>query len=143
MKKRFVTGIIGLACLSVFAVRAVRAQSAHSFDVEIPFPFVLGGQSLPAGKYELSRIDQAKPNLVMVRNANARMLRLLLTLRVQKETPSATTYLLFGRFGDQLYLSEIWIKGDMNGIRIPPMGQEERQDPSKGSPAVRLNLRKP
>ena len=144
MKKRLVNGIIALTFLSVIAVGAANAQDAHKFAVEIPFPFVLEGRTLPAGRYELGRIDSAKPNVLMVKNTTARVLRLLLTQRAQKEAPSTTTYLLFERVGGKLYLAEIWTKGDMNGIRIPSIGGQERgQQPSDSHATVRLNLREP
>lgn len=143
MKKRLVSGIISLACLSVISLVAVNAQGTNRFAVDVPFSFVLEGKTLPAGRYELGRIDQAKPNLLMFKNTDARMLKLLLTQRAQKEAPSTETYLLFRRLGGKLYLAEIWTKGDMNGIRIPSIGTQESRPTQSDNTTVRLNLRCP
>lgn len=143
MKRIFVTGIIA-TCLSLFGLCAVPAQDAHRFAVDIPFPFVLDGQALSAGRYELGRIDRAKPNVLLVKNVDAGMRWLLLTQRAEKETPSTETYLLFKRLGGRLYLSEIWTRGSMNGIRIRSIGgQESRQESSDSGLTVRLNLKRP
>ena len=79
MKKRFVTWIIILVGLSAISVNAVNGQENHKFEAVIPFPFVLEARTLPAGKYSLGRIDAAKPNVLMVKNTDAHIVRLLLT----------------------------------------------------------------
>ena len=89
MRRRIANRLIILVCLSVILTGAAKAQSAHSFEVEIPFPFILEDRTFPAGKYLVQRIDPAKPNVLMLKNADARITRLMLTQRVQSESPSA------------------------------------------------------
>jgi hypothetical protein len=108
-----------LVCLSVILAGAAKAQSAHSFEVEIPFPFILGDRTLPAGKYLVQRIDPAKPNVLMFKNADARIVRLVLAHRVASESPSAVSTLIFKRRQEKLYLFQIWAGGDKDGNQIP------------------------
>src|SRR5215510_5958940 len=97
MLKRFITSITITMCFAVPGVAAVSAQDTHKFEVEIPFRFVLQDRELPAGKYRLERIDPAKPNLLMIKNTDAHLVRLIFTQRVEKEAASMATYVLFRR----------------------------------------------
>jgi hypothetical protein len=119
---------------------AARAQSGHSFEVEIPFPFILGDRTLPAGKYLVQRIDPAKPNVLMFRNADARIVRVMLTRRLECETPSAVSTLIFMRRQEKLYLFQVWTGGDKNGNQMPLLNEEERKD-RYGAPASIVKLR--
>ena len=128
MRRRIANRLIILLCLALILTGAAKAQSAHSFEVEIPFPFILGNRTLPAGKYLVQRIDPAKPNVLMFKNAGARIVRLMLTHRVEGEIPSAVSTLIFMRRQEKLYLFQIWSGGDKNGNQIPLLNEEERRD---------------
>jgi len=143
MLKRLSTSII-ITMWVVVGIGVVKAQDAHKFQVEIPFPFVLQDRGLPAGKYRLERIDPAKPNLLMIRNDDAHLVRLILTQRVAKEAVSSTTYLLFRRREEKLYLFQVWISGALNGIQIPlPDNNDTKVRRDDGTSVVRLNAKAP
>jgi hypothetical protein len=140
MRRRIANRLIILVCLSVILTGAAKAQSAHSFQVEIPFPFILGERTLPAGKYLVQRIDPAKPNVLMIKNADARIVRVMLTHRVASESPSEVSTLIFMRRQEKLYLFQIWSGGDRNGNEIPLLNEEERRD-RDGTAASIVKLR--
>jgi len=140
MRRRIANRLIILVCLSVILTGAARAQSAHSFEVEIPFQFILEDRTLPAGKYLVERIDPAKPNVLMFKNADARIVRLMLTQRVESERPSAVSTLIFMRRHEKLYLFQIWTSGAKDGRQIPLLNEEERRD-QQGAAASIVRLR--
>ena len=127
MQRRF-TRLALMLCLSVFFAGVVNAQSAHRFEVEIPFPFVLQGRMLPAGKYLVQRIDPAKPNVLMLINSEARIVRLVQTHRVESEKPGTASVLVFVRREAKLHLFQIWTGGNKNGNEIPSFDERERRD---------------
>jgi hypothetical protein len=144
MRRRIAVRLIMLVCLSMILAGAARAQSAHSFEVEIPFPFILEDRTLPAGKYLVQRIDPAKPNVLMLKNADARIVRVVLTHRVESKTPSAVSTLEFLRRQEKLYLFQIWTGGDKNGNQIPLLNEEERRDRfGAAASIVRLRAKAP
>lgn len=143
MRKRFVTLLV-LWCLITIGTKGARAQQANRFEVEIPFRFVLQDRELPAGKYSIERIEPAKPNLLMLRNKDAHIVRLVLTHRTQKESPGSMTYLLFKRQDEKLYLFQVWVTGTMNGLEIPLPAEHEKLTPGTDRAAfVRLNAKTP
>jgi len=140
MRKPIVNRLIMMVCLSVIVMGVAKAQSAHTFEVEIPFPFILEDRTFPAGKYLVQRIDPAKPNVLMFKNADAGIVRLMLTHRVESESPSAGSTLVFLRRQEKLYLFQIWTGGDKNGNQIPLLNEEERRD-QDGTAASIVRLR--
>jgi len=56
MKKSYVTAVLMLMCLLGVGVSA-RAQDADAVVVSVPFEFVAGSTTLPAGAYRVSRVS--------------------------------------------------------------------------------------
>jgi hypothetical protein len=56
MKKAYLTVVLMLMCLLGVGVSA-RAQDADAVVVSVPFEFVAGGATLPAGEYRVSRVN--------------------------------------------------------------------------------------
>jgi hypothetical protein len=56
MKKSYLTALLMLTCvLGVW--RSAHAQNADVVVVSVPFEFVVGGATLPAGEYRISRVS--------------------------------------------------------------------------------------
>jgi hypothetical protein len=56
MKKSYLIAVFMLTCLLGVGVSA-RAQDADAVVVSVPFEFVAGGATLPAGEYRVSRLS--------------------------------------------------------------------------------------
>jgi hypothetical protein len=56
MKKSYFTAVLMLTCLLGIGVSA-RAQDADAVVASVPFEFVAGGATLPAGEYRISRVN--------------------------------------------------------------------------------------
>jgi len=56
MKKSYLTAVLMLTCLLAVGVSA-HAQDADAVVVSVPFEFVAGGATLPAGDYRVSRVN--------------------------------------------------------------------------------------
>src|SRR6516225_8408269 len=66
MKKyglRMATAVFGLALFGAGA----KAQDRDQLIVNIPFPFVAAGKTLPAGTYHLSRVSSSNVNELILR----------------------------------------------------------------------------
>lgn len=46
-----------------------QAQSPDYLKVNVPFDFVAGNQNLPAGEYQLRRVNESDPSLLRMTNA--------------------------------------------------------------------------
>src|SRR5882762_6642812 len=89
-----------LASLITIAANSVDAQSKHRVVLDIPFDFVVMGRTLRAGRYAVERLDPTKPNVLMIKNADNRTMRVFLTQRIGGDDPkSRTSTLVFRQHG--------------------------------------------
>ena len=116
-------------CFSLItSVVSVNAQSTHRFKVDVPFQFILNGQTLTAGKYVIERTDPAKPNIVTLKRADGGIVRVIITQRVERDNPSTASSLIFIRREGKHYLFQVWSFGAMNGGEISSAYERERSD---------------
>ena len=146
MRRQFITLLIILACLGAVTATRASAQSTRRFIVDIPFQFVIAGRALPAGNYSVERIDPAKPNVVLLKNADNGMVRLFITQRIEKDKPSTDSCLMFKVRSGKFQLFQVWVLGYQDGNQVPPENENERRVQSgNNTPLVRLtgNNKKP
>jgi hypothetical protein len=119
MKKRVFRTITMLSFLLVLAAVSVNAQrlSDDSIAVNIPFDFAVGQTKLPAGNYTLRRIVlPSSYDRLVIQSADGRgdshtgMTRPNRTTEVQKQSN-----VVFNRYGDQYFLSQVWMAGSDTG----------------------------
>ena len=127
MLKQSVRAVVFFFSL-ITSVVSVNAQSSHRFKVDLPFQFVLNGQTLTAGKYVIERTDPAKPNIVTLKRADGGIVRVIITQRVERENPSTESSLIFIRREGKHYLFQVWNVGAMNGSQVPSAYGRERSD---------------
>jgi hypothetical protein len=95
------------------AVGIARAQSAEPLTFRIPFAFAVGDQLLPAGEYTI-RVA-AMPGTLSFRSANGRSNIFIHSLPLYRQTASDKYKLVFHRYGQRYWVSEIWTAGDSTG----------------------------
>lgn len=100
-------------------VASVNAQSTHRIKVDVPFQFILNGQTLPAGRYVIERTDAAKPNIVTLKKADGRIVRVVLTQRVERDKSTTAASLIFVQRKGKHYVFQVWNAGAMSGNQIP------------------------
>lgn len=141
MRKRSVASIIIFISLILVAATTASAQSAHRFEIDIPFQFILGGRTLPAGRYSVQRLDPAKPHVLMLKNTSRGSSRVVITQRVESENPKVDSSLVFHRRGDKFYLFQIWSTGEMHGNQIPLSEGNQRSLRSDDVTLVKLRAK--
>ena len=77
----------------------------------IPFPFVVAHQTLPAGHYIVS---PANADALGIHDANNRG-TFVPTESTQRSANDNSCKLVFHRYGDTYFLSEVWVAGNSNG----------------------------
>jgi hypothetical protein len=119
MLKQFVITVLLLLSLFALVANSVEAQSAYRFKVDVPFQFVLNGQTLPAGTYVIERTDPAKPNILTLKKVDGGLVCLVITQRVENDRSSTASSLIFIQRKGKHYLFQVWTVAAMNGNQIP------------------------
>ncbi|MBD0373386.1 MAG: hypothetical protein ICV60_21300 [Pyrinomonadaceae bacterium] len=118
------TMFVGIIALAFVSALAASAQNQRNLVVNIPFDFTVKGKTLPAGEYIVSRgstID--KTGLVMQRKDGASS-AIVLTMNIQSRENQQESHLVFNRYGDHYFLSQVWTSGDRDGRELFKTGQE-------------------
>lgn len=120
MKKQAL-GILTAASLFVMLTAAsVCAQTGTRVDINVPFEFVIGTKTLPAGAYVLTYMQA---NTIQIQGRHGVSMLFPTTVVEAKKTENE---LVFKRYGNQVFLSAIWLKGDNDG-RAVKVSRAERE----------------
>lgn len=124
MKKFF--SVVAAGCLlSLLLVGSTRAQEpGTSIRVSIPFDFMVRGKALPAGEYEIRRILD-EPIGLLIRNVNDKHDQLVVETEPKIDRwLSKKDELIFNRYGDSYFLSEVVTAGEQTGEELNPSHAE-------------------
>ena len=110
MRHAHLFGIAAVAVMLAASTAPAYAQVAAKFD--IPFPFVAGGKTMPAGTYDIS---ESSPALLTIRSSadpKAEAALVPITRLAQVAAPLTQTEVIFDKVDNGSYLSEIWMAGE-------------------------------
>jgi hypothetical protein len=117
-------GFVVATFLGLLLVHAVAPAYAQAIKVEIPFDFVAAKATLPAGEY---RVDPNQPTQGMLRLVSSKgSAAICFTQGIESAQPSNSTKLVFNRYGNHYFLSQVWSVGNNLGRVLPP-SQAERE----------------
>ncbi|HYM10377.1 MAG TPA: hypothetical protein VEU62_06580, partial [Bryobacterales bacterium] len=107
-----------LAMLTASAVPPVRAQSDVTLRASVPFEFVVGKTTLPAGQYVVKEIQ---PRALLIQSLDGRGRAIVLTDAAQAgKTQQQQSKLIFNHYGSEYFLWQIWTTGADIGRELPP-----------------------
>jgi len=106
-----------LIAVAIVPVRSAHGQSlAYRVRANIPFDFIVADKTLPAGEYFVSRTRQySGDDVLTISTVDGRALAVRLTVGVQSLTPKKQGVLVFHRYGNQHFLSQVWPRGSSMG----------------------------
>jgi hypothetical protein len=122
MKHKTLATVAILGLFLTLAIASVQAQSANRIQVTIPFNFAAGDAKLKAGKYIVERLSMEQLTFASVDGKTRAFV--LAPLALQRTRKSVSERLVFQRYGDQYFLSEIWISGGVDGNGLYPLRAE-------------------
>ncbi len=106
------------------AVASVRAQDAGNVAVTIPFDFAVSSKTLPAGKYYVRRSIEGPRVVIQIRGKDDTQSIYLPIHPVQGSDIQSESKLVFNKYGDQYFLSQLWIAGRSNGEELGRTSRE-------------------
>ena len=80
------------------------------FRVDIPFTFVVGGVHLPAGHYHV--YHPGDPYLIVIEKDDGRARAMAYVHPSASKADESSTKLVFNKYGDQYFLSQVWTEPD-------------------------------
>ena len=117
MKTLHVTALLMLTCLLGLSVGA-RAQDVDGVIVTVPFDFVAGGATLPAGEYRINRVNSGSNRELVIysyRNGGAFVLPVAFDGGLTNQPT-----LSFEHIGGRYFLSRVKTAGGVYTMTTPP-----------------------
>jgi hypothetical protein len=125
MNKQLVT-LMAVVFFAALTVTSVQAQSL-TMSVTIPFDFAVADKTFPAGEYHLQRSTDGERVITQIRSKdNALSMYLPQSHPVQDIMiqPESKSKLVFNKYGDQFFLSQVWMLGRRIGEEFPKTTRE-------------------
>jgi hypothetical protein len=111
MRKQIIS-VAAAFLLSVVAAGQCRAQQAEGvMEVNVPFAFQVGNQTLPAGEYRMQRLSADMRGIELIRQSDGHKTLMATTLPVEQKDGKLSPRLIFYRYGNEYFLNEIWADG--------------------------------
>ena len=117
MKTSTFTVVLTLTCLLGLGIGA-HAQDAGRIVVKVPFEFVAGGKTLPAGTYTIGRLSPAIHPALLIDNKDTGAFAVVLP-SVPDGDSAGQTELSFERVGDKVFLSKVGTPAGVYTILTP------------------------
>lgn len=119
MKKQLFA-LLGLGLL--LATASAFAQTV-ALKANIPFNFIVTGKTLLAGEYTIQPVD-VQGRVLSIRDSDLQSKSMVISNRCESQNASARTKLVFHRYGDRYFLSQIWRAGHNSGLELPKSTRE-------------------
>jgi len=118
MRKQALKNFTMLSLVLMLTAVSVCAQSDRSKVTNIPFNFIVGQKTLPAGEYTVEPNKRDSHNVWLVQRRDGRKSALFTTMPVRASETQEKTKLIFHKYGDQYFLSQIWTPGSNSGREL-------------------------
>lgn len=119
MKKQSLRIILIFGALAILAVSPIHAQSSDSQAADIPFEFFVGGKTFPAGHYNVTRLNpQSDKAALLIKSKDGRMSKIVLTTPIEASRAQENARLVFSRYENEYFLSEVWTPANSTGFGL-------------------------
>jgi hypothetical protein len=105
MKRTGFRVLTSLIAVVILGMPVIYAGSEAIVSATIPFDFIVGNKTLPAGQYTVSALSQRG---LMVRSEDAKSAVIVLTTGLSAKSAKNQPRLEFNRYGSTYFLSKVW-----------------------------------
>lgn len=130
MQKQIVKGLTMLMLIAgVVLMAALVSAHAQSSSVvaDVPFEFTVGGKSLTAGEYSIKAFT-TRGDALLVRNQDSNDVVIRLANLIEARIAPKQGKLVFHRYGQRYFLSEVWTPGERTGRQLRKCAEERAME---------------
>jgi hypothetical protein len=116
-------------CMTITASTAQAKSVPKAYTIAVPFDFVVGNRTMPAGTYRFQLVLGSPKGsdtvaVLAVRSEDGRYYASTLTAVTEGEAPTDGPKLVFNRAGGRAALSQIWEQGNPLGLKLSIANRE-------------------
>ncbi|SRR6266545_2642308 len=141
MKKQALKNFTMLNLLLMLTAVSIAAQSERSKVTSIPFNFIVGQKTLPAGEYTVEPNRRDTDNVWLVQSRDGHVSALFTTMSLRASETQEKTKFVFHKYGDRYFLSQIWTPGGNSGreLHMPRLEREVAKNSVERQTIVLVN----
>jgi hypothetical protein len=128
MKKQVLRALTMLSLVATLMVVGVTAPAAaqtfNQIRFDVPFEFSDGTSVFPAGKYTIRPISANTNAGISITSEDGKAFGLHMCYSAEVTSPKNETTLVFNRYGDRYFLSQVWTAGETSGLQLPKSSME-------------------
>ena len=129
-----------LFAMSFWPTRA-QAQIIGNLEADVPFQFHVGKTTLPAGRYMIHELEGSELTVMQISSADGKLSALFNVESSQAKTTPEKSELIFNKYGDRYFLSEMHDEGIVDGSRLSPSRDEKRASKENGADMAYVTAR--
>jgi hypothetical protein len=115
---------IAICIVATFAAAGPALAQDHRVQATIPFSFTVGDQTLPSGTYTIGS-QTTSPSVLLIRNWDKKV-AILSMGQPGQSNPTNENKLMFHKYGNQYFLSDIRSGGASMNVHLPTSKAEKR-----------------
>jgi hypothetical protein len=119
---KYLLGIF-LGLILVLSAVSGHAQDEDKIKATIPFNFVVGNEELKAGDYVI--VSSLANQALLFRSKDGDVQQMAFNVPIETNKTGNHEHLLFHRYGDQYFLSQVWLSGDEDGHELVREAQQK------------------
>jgi hypothetical protein len=131
MKALIYRMMIYLLFLGSLGAGLIHAQSGFAVDFKVSNSFSAGSATFPAGSYTARQQDDL--GIVEISSVDGQHSAFVACEPLDATSPVTKTELTFHKYGNSLFLKQIWISGNPSGLYLVG-GPQEKQARKAGKP---------
>ncbi len=112
--KKTLSVLLALAVFSAWT-GAVVAAEVGTIEAKISFQFIVGDQTLPAGKYKVEQVDDGDVTKMVIHSDKTGGRAEFFIEPLVKAYPAYETHLVFDVVGGDHFLGQVWIENEETG----------------------------
>jgi hypothetical protein len=128
---RMNTNILRTLALLTLGTLSINAQLSRGVVAKVPFDFVAGYKSFPAGEYQL--VEGPATTTITIRSRNGKTGAIVMFQRTESLQVHPKSTLVFNRYGAQYFLRQVWVEGDTSSaqlLKTPAESEAEARMPA-------------
>ena len=124
-----------------FLPARTQAQIIGNLEADVPFQFHVGKTTMPAGRYMIHKLEGSELTVMQISSADGKLSALFEVESAQARTTPEKSELVFNKYGDRYFLSEMYDEGNVDGSRLSPSRDEKRASEENGADVAYVTAR--
>ena len=129
MKNEFRRLLMAASVCTLVGSALLVADDTRS-TAEVPFDFTVMNREMPAGTYVVEQINGGQA--LKVRNSDTKE-AVLCIAAIREHGAGGEPRLVFNRYGDRYFLSQVWFYDQNSGVKLSKTRAEKALNTGKGS----------